>query len=153
SAEQILCGGELMALREARREDVPFIVAMLADDHLGKEREQLSDTTPYLRALEAIHADRHNWQYVWEENGEVLGCLQLTVIPGLSQQGSWHAQIEGVRTLGARRGSGIGKKMMAAIIEIARDKGCSSMQLFTNKSRADAQRFYRNLGFVHSHEG
>ena len=140
-------------LREARREDVPLIVAMLADDALGREREQLADMTPYLRALEAIQQDPHNWQYVWEENGEVLGCLQFTLIPGLSQQGAWHAQIQGVRTLGSRRGSGIGKKMMAAIMQIARDKGCKSMQLLTNKTRVDAQRFYRNLGFVHSHEG
>jgi ribosomal protein S18 acetylase RimI-like enzyme len=140
-------------LREARREDVPLIVAMLADDHLGKSREQLDDMTPYLRALELIQADPHNWQYVWDENGEVLGALQLTIIPGLSQQGAWHAQIEGVRTTGARRGSGIGKKMMAEIMDIARKKGCKSMQLLTNKSRVDAQRFYRNLGFEHSHEG
>ncbi len=140
-------------LREARREDVPLIVAMLADDHLGKDREQLTDMTPYLRALEAIQQDPHNWQYVWDEDGEVLGCLQLTVIPGLSQQGAWHAQIEGVRIKGDRRGSGIGKKMMAAIMQIARDKGCASMQFLTNKSRVDAQRFYRTLGFVHSHEG
>ena len=140
-------------LREARREDVPLIVAMLADDDLGKAREQLTDMTPYLRALDLIQSDRHNWQYVWEENGEVLGCLQLTVIPGLSQQGAWHAQIEGVRTLGSRRGSGIGKNMMMAIMDIARKKGCKSIQLLTNKSRVDAQRFYRTLGFEHSHEG
>ena len=140
-------------LREARREDVPLIVAMLADDDLGKAREQLTDMTPYLRALDLIQSNPHNWQYVWDENGEVLGCLQLTVIPGLSQQGAWHAQIEGVRTLGSRRGSGVGKKMMAGIMEIARKKGCKSMQLLTNKSRVDAQRFYRTLGFEQSHEG
>jgi ribosomal protein S18 acetylase RimI-like enzyme len=140
-------------LREARREDVPLIVAMLADDDFGKAREQLTDMTPYLRALELIQSNPHNWQYVWDENGEVLGCLQLTVIPGLSQQGAWHAQIEGVRTLGSRRGSGIGKKMMTAIMEIARKKGCKSMQLLTNKRRVDAQRFYRTLGFENSHEG
>ena len=140
-------------LREARREDVPLIVAMLADDDLGKAREQLADMTPYLRALDLIQSNPHNWQYVWEENGEVLGCLQLTVIPGMSQPGAWHAQIEGVRTLGSRRGSGIGGKMMTAIMDIARKKGCKSMQLLTNKSRVDAQRFYRNLGFENSHEG
>jgi len=140
-------------LREARREDVPLIVAMLADDDLGKAREQLADMTPYLRALDLIQSNPHNWQYVWDENGEVLGCLQLTVIPGMSQQGAWHAQIEGVRTLGSRRGSGIGGKMMTAIMDIARKKGCKSMQLLTNKSRVDAQRFYRNLGFENSHEG
>jgi ribosomal protein S18 acetylase RimI-like enzyme len=140
-------------LREALREDVPFIVAMLADDELGKAREQLGDMTPYLRAFDQIAADPHNAQYVWDENGELLGCLQLTVIPGLSQQGAWHAQIEGVRTVSSRRGGGIGKKMMAAIMQVARAKGCKQMQLLTSKSRVDAQRFYRNLGFTHSHEG
>jgi GNAT superfamily N-acetyltransferase len=142
-----------MALREARREDVPLIVAMLADDELGRDREQLDDMTPYLRAFDAISADPHNTQYVWEENGEVLGALQFTLIPGLSQQGAWHAQIEGVRTVGPRRGTGVGKKMMAAIMALARDKGCKQMQLLTSKSRVDAQRFYRQLGFAHSHEG
>jgi hypothetical protein len=29
--------------------------------------------TPYLRAMEALQADPHNWQYVWDENGEVQG--------------------------------------------------------------------------------
>jgi ribosomal protein S18 acetylase RimI-like enzyme len=140
-------------LREARKEDVPFIVAMLADDELGRTREQLDDMTPYLIAFDAIAADPHNTQYVWHENGELLGCLQLTVMPGLSQQGAWHAQVEGVRTVSSRRGSGIGKKMMAATMAIARSKGCKQMQLLTSKSRVDAQRFYRNLGFEHSHEG
>jgi len=77
----------------------------------------------------------------------------VIVIPGLSQQGAWHAQIEGVRTTGARRGQGIGKRMIAAVMAIARERGCASMQLLSNKSRIDAQRFYRNLGFAHSHEG
>jgi len=140
-------------LREARKEDVPFIAAMLADDELGNAREQLTDMTPYLNAFDQIAADPHNTQYVWDDNGELLGCLQLTIMPGLSQQGAWHAQVEGVRTVSSRRGSGIGRKMMAAIMAIARQQGCQQMQLLTSKSRVDAQRFYRNLGFEHSHEG
>ena len=107
-----------MGLREARREEVPLIVAMLLDDHLGKGREDMSDMTPYLKAFDAIAADPFNTQYVWDENGEVLGCLQLTVIPGISQQGAWRAQIEGVRVSGAKRGTGIGHKQ-----DDARDHG------------------------------
>lgn len=142
-----------MGLREARRDEVPLIVAMLLDDHLGKGREDLSDMTPYLKAFDAIEADPFNTQYVWDENGEVLGCLQLTVIPGISQQGAWRAQIEGVRVSGAKRGTGIGHKMMQAIMAIARERGCVQMQLTTNKVRHDAQRFYETLGFEKSHEG
>jgi ribosomal protein S18 acetylase RimI-like enzyme len=142
-----------MGLREARREEVPLIVAMLLDDHLGKGREDMSDMTPYLKAFDAIAADPFNTQYVWDENGDVLGCLQLTVIPGISQQGAWRAQIEGVRVSGAKRGTGIGHKMMHAIMAIARERGCAQMQLTTNKVRHDAQRFYETLGFEKSHEG
>lgn len=142
-----------MGLREARRDEVGPIVEMLLDDQLGKTREDLSDMTPYLRAFDAIAADPFNTQYVWEENGELLGCLQLTVIPGISQQGSWRAQIEGVRVKGSQRGTGIGRKMMHAIIAIARERGCAQMQLTTNKARIDAQRFYEALGFEKSHEG
>lgn len=32
-----------VAIRPARREDVPAIVAMLADDHLGRARERVED--------------------------------------------------------------------------------------------------------------
>lgn len=142
-----------MALREARREDVRRIVEMLADDALGRAREQLADMTPYLRAFDAMAADPNNTQYVWGENGDILGCLQLTVIAGLSQQGASHAQIEGVRIASTRRGQGIGRQMIAAVMEIARQRGCTAMQLTTNKSRLDAQRFYRGLGFTQSHEG
>ena len=142
-----------MPLREARRDDVPLIVNMLADDALGRGREQLTDMTPYLTAFDTLAADPNNTQYVWEEGGEVVGCLQLTFIPGLSQQGAWRAQVEGVRTLASRRSQGIGGRMMAAVIALAREEGCKSMQLTSNKSRLDAHRFYRTLGFETSHEG
>ena len=142
-----------MGLREARRDEVRRIVEMLLDDQLGKSRENLDDMTPYLKAFDAIASDPFNTQHVWDEGGEVLGCLQLTVIPGISQQGAWRAQIEGVRVAGSQRGTGIGHKMMHAIMAIARERGCVQMQLTTNKVRLDAQRFYETLGFEKSHEG
>lgn len=142
-----------MALREARRDEVRQIVEMLIDDDLGKTREDLSDLTPYLAGFDAVAADPLNTQYVWEENGELLGCLQLTLLPGIGQRGLWRGHVEGVRVKGDRRGSGIGHKMMQAVMAIAREKGCAQMQLTTNKARKDAQRFYKQLGFEMSHEG
>jgi ribosomal protein S18 acetylase RimI-like enzyme len=43
--------------------------------------------------------------------------------------------------------------MIEAAIAIARSRGCRTLQLTTDKSRIDAQRFYTRLGFVNSHEG
>lgn len=142
-----------MGLREARRDEVRLIVEMLADDELGTSRENPSDLEPYLKGFDAIAADPLNTQYVWEADGEVVGCLQLTLLPGIAQKGTWRAQIEGVRIASSQRGTGAGGRMICAVIEIARERGCTVLQLTTNKVRKDAQRFYEQLGFERSHEG
>ena len=143
-----------MALREARHEDIRRVVEMLADDEIARGREDLSgDMSSYHAAFDAIAADPNNALYVWDENGTVMGCLQLTFLPGISYQGSWIAQVEGVRVDSSLRGTGIGEKMMEAIIAKSRARGCRQLQLTTNKQRTDAQRFYKRLGFVMSHEG
>ncbi len=38
-------------------------------------------------------------------------------------------------------------------IEETRRRNCALVQLTTDKSRADAHRFYEDLGFIASHEG
>lgn len=141
-------------LREAKREDIRRIVEMLDDDALASGRENLKgDMKAYHAAFDAIAADPNNTLYVWDEEGEVMGCLQLTFIPGISYQGSWIAQVEGVRVDRSMRGEGIGEEMMKFVAARARERGCKHLQLMTNKRRTDAQRFYERLGFVMSHEG
>ena len=90
---------------------------------------------------------------VAERDGAIAGMLQLTCIPGISHLGSWRCQIEGVRVASAARGQGVGQAMMRHALEIARERGCKIVQLTTNKSRADAKRFYEQLGFEPAHEG
>ncbi len=143
-----------MALREARREDVRRIVEMLADDEVSRGRDDGSgDMSPYYAAFDVIEADPNNMLYVWDEGGAILGCLQLTFLPGMSYRGSWLAQVEGVRVDSSRRGQRIGEKMMGAMIVKSRARGCKQLQLKTDKRRIDAQRFYKRLGFASSHEG
>jgi ribosomal protein S18 acetylase RimI-like enzyme len=43
--------------------------------------------------------------------------------------------------------------MLEWAISQCRSRDCSLVQLTTDKSRVDAQRFYEKLGFVASHEG
>jgi GNAT superfamily N-acetyltransferase len=74
-------------------------------------------------------------------------------LPGLSHRGAVRAQIESVRVAAELRSRGLGQAMMAWAIGEARRRGCRLVQLSTNKSRADAHRFYERLGFVPSHEG
>jgi GNAT superfamily N-acetyltransferase len=139
--------------REARRDDVPAIIALLADDPLGAQREAPTADAAYLRAFEEIDADPRNELVVADRGGEVVGTLQLTVIPSLSRRGARRAQLEAVRVRADLRGAGLGRRLIGWAIDRAREHGCSLVQLTTDKRRADAHRFYASLGFAATHEG
>ncbi|WP_296599066.1 GNAT family N-acetyltransferase, partial [Phenylobacterium sp.] len=142
--------------RRARREDVAAIVALLADDPMGGAREQVSDPpgAGYLAAFERIEAEPRMLLAVAEDtDGAVVGTLQLTFVPGLSNQGGTLALVSAVRISGTRRGQGLGGRMMEWAMAEARRRGCGIIELLTHNSRVDAQRFYARLGFVPSHVG
>jgi ribosomal protein S18 acetylase RimI-like enzyme len=143
-------------IRRARREDIPVIVAMLADDHLGRGRERVEDPLPdcYFAAFEKVERDPSLALVVAEDGeGAVVGCLQLCILPGLSSQGALRGLIEDVRVASHCRGRGIGEKMLRWAITEARAKGCILVELLTHHTRVDAQRFYERLGFQRSHVG
>ena len=139
----------------ATRADLPGIVALLADDDLGRGREDASpDALPrYEAAFALIEPDSNQMLVVMRDGAQVIGYLQITFIPGLSRQGMWRGLIESVRIDKRRRGHGLGEALMRFAIEACRARGCKLVQLTTDKTRADAHRFYRRLGFAASHEG
>ncbi|MFI7641257.1 GNAT family N-acetyltransferase [Nonomuraea sp. NPDC049400] len=139
--------------RPARKEDVPAIVAMLADDHLGATREGDPHDERYLAAFERVDADPYDELIVAEQDGEVVGTMQLTYLAGLSRLGAERCQIEAVRVAAAARGQGLGRRMIQWAVDRARERGCAMVQLTSDKSRTDAHRFYDNLGFTASHVG
>ncbi len=141
-----------MIFRAAAVADLAAIVALLADDVLGAAREAPGDPA-YLAAFAAIAADPNQMLAVAEQDGRVIGCLQLTFIPGLSHRGAWRGQIESVRIAADQRGSGLGRRFFEWAIAQCRARGCRIVQLTTDKSRGDARRFYESLGFAASHDG
>jgi GNAT superfamily N-acetyltransferase len=148
-------GGWLNAFMEIRRAeatDLPAIVAMLADDPLGAARERPGDPA-YAQAFKEIDADPRQWLMVAVAEGEVVGTMQLTFIPGLSRRGSTRALIEAVRVREDQRGNGLGADLIRWAIDTARDQDAALVQLTTDASRKDAHRFYERLGFEATHVG
>ncbi|MEU4400416.1 GNAT family N-acetyltransferase [Micromonospora orduensis] len=139
--------------REAARADLPAVIALLADDVLGKARDFTVVDEAYERAFADISADPRNQLIVAEQDGELVGCLQITYIPGLGRHGAERSLVESVRVRSDRRGQGLGRELMTWAVDQARQRGCALVQLTTDKTRADAHRFYIGLGFVASHEG
>ena len=144
-----------MRFRTARESDLPAIVSLLADDPLGAQREAYTDPLPlaYRNAFFAMRRQSGNSIIVAVKEGVVVGCMQLTLIEGLSRLGTKRAQIEAVRVDRAHRGDKVGEKLIEYAIGIARRRGCALVQLTTDRTRRDAHRFYERLGFVPSHIG
>jgi N-acetylglutamate synthase-like GNAT family acetyltransferase len=104
-----------MIFREAKREDVIEIVKMIANDKLGKLREDFKEPLPnrYYAAFENIENDKNQELIVLEDDDkEVIGTLQLSFIQYLTYQGGIRAQIEAVRIREDQRGKGVGEKML-----------------------------------------
>ena len=142
--------------RNARQSDLADIIRLLADDDLGSTREVVSDPVDirYLAAFAAIEADPNQVLAVAiDETDRIVGCLQLSFLPGLSRTGMWRGQIESVRIAKGHRGSGLGSQFIEWAIARCAERGCGLVQLTSDKMRADSIRFYEKLGFVASHEG
>ncbi len=145
-----------MIIRKAERDDVHFIVQMLANDDLGKLREDYQEPLPekYYSAFEHIDNDpNQELVVIVNDNNRVIGTLQLSFIQYLTYQGGIRAQIEAVRVHEDYRGKGIGKRLFLWAIERSKNKGAHVVQLTTDKKRPDALKFYKALGFQDSHEG
>ena len=151
--------GPEIEFRPGQAGDLKDIVRLLSDDPFTGELEDaqgiVTDSIPlvYRRAWDAVEASQDNMLLVAVVKKEVIAVLQLTLIPSLTLRGSRRAQIEGVRVASAYRGQGVGTRLLERTIELAREKNCRLLQLTMDRRRERAGNFYRQLGFIASHEG
>jgi len=140
----------------AQSEDIAAVVALLAADPLGSQREGKSSEPDqkYLEAFSRIDKDPNQELWVVKDtSGEIIGCFQLSFLQYLTYHGGLRAQIEGVRVKETVRGQGLGQEMFEWAIARSKEKGAHLLQLTTDKKRPEALKFYLKLGFVASHEG
>lgn len=144
-----------LSIREAQAHDLEAIIRLHEEDELGSHGDSWSpETRPaYEAAFAAIERSPENKLFVAVDGGEVVGTFQLTFIPNLTGRGATRVKVESVKVKAARRSGGIGAQMMAFAEDHARTHGAAAMELTSNKTRKDAHRFYKRLGFSRSHEG
>lgn len=144
-----------LVFRDATAADLPFIVGLYVEDAVvptGDDPARAGEQ-PYLDALAAIEKDPNQLLMVAELDGEPVGTIQLTFIPGIARQGGWRGLIEGVHIVPSQRSKGLGSQMIGWALEQCRARNCRLAQLTSNKKRLDAHRFYERLGWKKSHEG
>jgi len=146
----------ILIIRRAKQKDVPAIVELIANDELGRLRENFKTPLPeqYLNAFDKVNADQNQELMVrLNETGDVIGTLQLSFIQYLTYQGGIRAQIEAVRVHENYRNKGIGQELIKWAIDRAEERGAHVVQLTTDKKRDTAVKFYEKLGFIASHKG
>lgn len=144
-----------LTYRRAVEADLPFIVNLLTEDavRVTDDRPDEPYHPRYVAALRELKADTNQMMMLAVLDGDSVGTIQLTFIPGIAALGTKRCLVEAVHIAPAHRSKGLGTEMLHWAIEQARERGCGMVQLTSNKKRLDAHRFYERLGFLKSHEG
>ncbi|MDG4839144.1 GNAT family N-acetyltransferase [Micromonospora sp. WMMD967] len=103
-----------------------------------------SDRAAYQRILDTPGLSL----FVLDLDGVVVATTYLNVIPNLSRSASPYAVIENVVVEESRRGTGLGRQIMAGTLQAAWDAGCYKAMLMTGSRTPATHGFYRACGFA-----
>ena len=131
------------AVRVAAREDAEVVARLLCAfrDHEG--RHWPPDAT--MRAGVERLIGRDDTEYLLAGDPPA-GVAQLRYRYGVW----WDAEdchLEDLFVIDAARGTGLGRALVTAVIERARERGCRRIELDTAEENAPALALYRSLGF------
>ncbi|MET8094256.1 GNAT family N-acetyltransferase [Micromonospora sp. NPDC005220] len=102
-----------------------------------------SDAAAYQRILDTPGLSL----FVLDLDGIVVATTYLNVIPNLTRSASPYAVIENVVVEESRRGTGLGRQIMAGTLQAAWDAGCYKAMLMTGSRNPATHAFYRACGF------
>lgn len=117
-------------------------IASLLERHLAHMAEHTPAESIYALDLDALRAPDITFWSAWEED-ELVGC------GALRQLAPDHGEIKSMHAVQERRGEGIGKRIVAFIIDAARRRGYARLSLETGSMAGfePARRLYAGFGF------
>ncbi|BCZ47743.1 N-acetyltransferase [Clostridium gelidum] len=117
--------------------------------------ELYKELTPFENSLEKsieiykeILQDEQYLIIAAKENNKIIGSALGVCCKCLSVGGNPFLVIEDVIINEDVRGQGVGKKIMTALDEFAKEKNCDYAILVSSDYRKGAHVFYENLGFI-----
>jgi len=139
-------------VRPIARADVAAAVELLREGSLMPEFEDPSRVDEYWSAVEETRRQRGD-VLVAEDQGDVVGVLQVVIFQHFQHAGGWCCEIESVHVRSDRRSRGVGAQLLRAAEELARERGCYRVQLTSRNVREDAHRFYLANGYGQTSQG
>jgi len=130
----------------ATRADIPTLSALLGA-LFAQEHEFVPDPAAQARGLAAIIDDsRVGAVFVARRDGEVIGMVNL-LFSISTALGARVAVLEDLVVAEAARGHGVGKALLAHVIDFARSVDCRRITLLTDHDNQRAQALYAAHGF------
>ena len=137
----------MVCIRLATTADLP-VLAELLGELFAQEREFSPDRTAQMRGL-VLLMERGDAVRIMvaERDGNVVGMGVLHT--GVSTYlGAKVGMLEDVIVTAAQRGAGIGRRLLAGLIEQARADGLQRITLLTDHDNVAGQAFYEGFGFT-----
>lgn len=134
-----------LLIRPAAAGDLPEVLALCRQ--LDQPGEPALGAAQALAQFEALTAQARHRIYVAELQGQVVGTFALAWVGGLAHTARDSCIVEDVVVAPQRRGSGIGRRMMAHAMRESAARGCYKLVLSSHLARDNAHRFYEGLGF------
>jgi ribosomal protein S18 acetylase RimI-like enzyme len=131
-------------VRRATAADAPDLARLLRDFQI-----EFDEPAPELADMERRYADQ-----IRDDDVTVLligdgpdGFAQLRFRPWLYSDGL-HSYLEELYVVPSRRGQGLGRALLEAAIEVAREAGADQMELGTSETDVAARALYESFGFT-----
>jgi GNAT superfamily N-acetyltransferase len=137
-------------IRLAEERDVARIVDLyreltITDSEVEHSRNpSLAD---YQRIFAEMRSDPRQKLFVLEVRGEVVGTIELLIVPNLSHNGTPFAFLENLIVTEKHRKRGLGRMLLEHAVALARESGCHMVELCSDVRRKEAHKLYNSVGF------
>jgi len=136
---------EIAAIRSPSPEDRDSVVALLA----AQLAEHHIDTPPaaIIKAVDGIVADaRRGFLLIATEDEKLVGVAYVSTVWTL-EHGGESCWLEELYVVPDRRDRGIGARLLSAVLETAKSRGCAAVDLEVDSQHERATKLYSRHGF------
>ncbi len=128
-----------MAVRTIAESDIPAATMLIGQ--LGYEMPQAE----LVRRLRAVLGNTEHRVWVYDDGGKAVGLLHAFFRPALDKPPE--VMVQALVIEASQRSKGVGEALMQVAEAFAREKGCTSVALYSRVDRDRAHRFYERLGY------
>ena len=134
-----------LEIREANVSDVPEIMKLIGQADMSPDNQLTESDARQL--FEGIVRTGCHKIYVASLGASVVGTFALVLIQSLTHNGGRSVVVEDVVVKKEFQGQGLGREMMRAAAEAAKELGGEKLVLSSGKGRIQAHAFYEHLQY------